>query len=353
MLAISLFTSILVLKADPEPINVILIEDPLFPSLNKYARSQLDKLMLYADNFSYQPLEVEFKGDEFKSKLLASLKLEGSIVMGCFSEACKLEVISTLDEKPTPFFYTGRSTGLITKPYLWNFGPVFNQSIQPILALMDSRSFSEPIILGDESIESVLTAKILKDLFTARSLNWRELINIDLDRTMQSINSLDNSLETAFLINTSCNKNGWDLLEALANTENIIYHTCSHRFTKIESNYIWYSSSVGDVGLSETQFFITIATSFLKRELARGGLNIETLSNMEFSVRDQVVVMDAKSQHVWHSHNIYTLNNNRINIQYAEERLIRPVIFPIFKQQSEWSLSLELYWRNHNGSWRS
>ena len=133
----------------------------------------------------------------------------------------------------------------------------------------------------------------------------------------------------------------------------MIYHTCSHRFTEIESERIWYSSSVDDVGLSEIQFFIEIVTSFLKGELARGAFNVETLSNMEFSVRDQVAVMDAKSQQIWHSHNIYTFKNNNINIRHREGRMIRPVIFPIFRQQSEWSLSLELYWRNHNGSWRS
>ena len=353
LLVVSVFASVMVLKADADPVHVVLIEDPQFPSLNSYARSQLEDLAGDSDHFSYQPLMVAFQGDDFKNKLLGSLTLEGSIVMGCFSEACKLEVISVLDEKPTPFFYTGRSTGLITKPYLWNFGSVFNQSIQPILALMETKSFSEPIILGDESIESVLTAKILKDIFTARSLNWKELHNIDLDSTLLSIESLDKGLETAFLISTSCNKNGWNLLEALANTHNYIFHTCSHRFTEIDSERIWYSASVDDSGLSEIQFFIEIATSFLREELERGAFNVERLSNMEFSVRNQMAVMDAKNQHVWHSRNIYSLKNKKVNVQQRGNRIIRPVVFPIFRQKSEWSLSLELYWRNHNGSWRS
>jgi hypothetical protein len=122
---------------------------------------------------------------------------------------------------------------------------------------------------------------------------------------------------------------------------------------KTSANH-WTSGVINNISSSknEHEYLTDLSISFFKLLLSKEVFDLKILSNMEFSINGQTVVMDIETQHMWHYTNIYSLQEKGSKLLYKTDSIVRPVVYPKLRQPSEWDLFLEIFWRNHNGMWR-
>lgn len=273
------------------------------------------------------------------------------IVLGCFTEVCKLNVVAELGpDNTTPYLYTGRSNGLISASYLWNFGPVFNQISQPILGVLERLNLLNPVVISDESVSSYLTSNVLHDLTQAKNWHGSKFINVEQDLSLKSLEALLLNKNKQAIINTICHNKGERILEKLNRSNIMVFNTCLTYSERYKNGY--FSSVITqDNSVSEEEYLFNLALYFIKVYVVHPEINFSQLVNFEFPVNGQTVVMDFKNRHIWHQVKIIAQSTRDPQVLYNSQVLLRPVIYHQLRQPSEWQLMLQLYWRNHNGSW--
>lgn len=354
LLVLSIGVGAWLLNDNSRELNVILVTDPKYPVASKYAVDQLQTLNEEFEQLNFKEIEISFSNESFANEVVQLSKQSNVVFTGCFSEACKLELLTILREYPTPFIFTGRSSGLATASYLWNFGPTFNQIIQPALYVMGKYGYDNPILIKDDSVSSHLVSKLIEDLLISRGWNLKFTINIQYDKSLNAIKNLESSIEREFLINTSCFGNSERLLSSISDFSHVVFSTCSDLEMKKAKAIHWTSGVINNKSSikNEHEYLTDLSIYFFKLVLSKEAFDLKILSNMEFAVNGQTVVMDVDTQHMWHYSNIYSLQETDSKLLYKTDSIVKPVVYPKLRQPSEWDLFLELFWRNHNGMWR-
>lgn len=348
LLVLSVTVGIWFVYSTSSVIHIVLVNDPYRSSLNEFTENRLKSLSSQYSNLFYTIAQTPSDLPVILKQLKKKSDFDKQYILGCYSEPCKLSVLTVLgDDNTVPFFYTGRSNGLATKDYLWNFGPIFNQNIQPIFSVFFNE-LAKTLIINDESVSSYLTSKILRDLFESQNKNEINIINVEQDLKLKSISSLkDNGIFT-FVVNTICGERGELVLKHLKIQSINTFNTCLNDKDDVGNGY--FSSVVENASSNESEYIVNLAMYFIEKNIEHE-FNLSNLVNLEMPINDQVVVMDYKNRHVWHQIGIYNKNQNGIRTLYQSEELIRPSVYHQLRQPSEWELMVSLYWRNHGGSW--
>ena len=349
LLVLSVTVGIWFVYSSSSAIHIVLVKDPYSVSLSEFTEERLKSFIKQHNNFSYTIAQNPSDLPDILKKENKKLEFDTDYILGCHTETCKLSVLTVLgDDNTIPFFYTGRSNGLASKDYLWNFGPIFNQNIQPIFSVF-SNDLAKPVVISDESVSSYLTSKILRDLFEAKNKTNIKYINVEQDLELKLISDLDRG-ESTFVINSICGKRGVAILKHLENRSIKVFNTCLSG--EEEFHYGYYSSVLNDENIqsNEGTYIVNLALYFIEKHVEHE-FNLSNLVNFEIPINNQVVVMDYKNRHVWHHSGIYKINQGGIRSIYQSKTLIRPSVYHQLRQPSDWELMVSLYWRNHGGSW--
>ena len=352
LLVISVSVGIWFIGSSYSKVHIYLINDNAAPELMAFAKDQLENMVDEQPQFSYSLIDDPSNTAAMQDHIQQTTDDTDVMILGCFTEACKLNVITALGQDNTiPFLFTGRSNGLISESYLWHFGPVFNQSIQPILGVIDQLDYEHPVLVSDESVSAYLTSNILKDLMAAKGWTESRYINIEQDLELTLLDELISVSPKQMVINTVCQSKGERVLEKLASAKVVVFNTClPYRKT---FNQSYFSTVLNDVSHaeSEAKYIFNLALYFVQLYITNDAFKFNKLVNLEFPIDNQTVVMDYKNRHIWHQVLFIGNQDNQIDILYKSDALIRPVVYHQLRQPSEWELMVQLYWRNHNGSW--
>lgn len=352
LLVISVSVGIWFISSSLSKVHIYLVNDNTEPQLMAFAKDQLDTLVNHNSQLSYSLVENPNNAQVFQQVILTDLDDTDVMILGCFTEACKLNVITALGpDNHLPFLYTCRSNGLKSESYLWHFGPVFNQSIQPILGVIDKLGYPPPILVSDESVSAYLSSNILKDLTEAKGWGQPQHINIEQDLELNLLDELVSGSAKQVIINSVCQSKGERVLKKLDAPHLLVFNTCLP-YSKTY-NYGYFSSVISHHNRAENegQYLFNLALYFIRLYITDDAFKFNKLVNLEFPMLDQSVVMDHKNRHLWHQIKIIGNQDDRLDVLFKSESLIRPVIYHQLRQPSEWELMVQLYWRNHNGSW--
>ncbi|WP_283787606.1 transporter substrate-binding protein [Bermanella sp. WJH001] len=351
LLVVSVSVGIWFISSSFSKVHIYLVNDAASPELMTFAKNQLESIVDEQPQLSYSLIDDPSNTLAVQDHIHQTIDDTDVMILGCFTEACKLNVITALGQDNTiPFLFTGRSNGLVSESYLWNFGPVFNQSIQPILGVIDRMGYEPPVLVSDESVSAYLTSNILKDLMAAKG--WKEFryINIEQDFELAQLEELIFTNTKKTVINTVCQSKGERVLEKLASTKALVFNTCLPYRKTYHQGY--FSSVLYERHAdNEQEYIFSLALYFVQLYITNDAFKFNKLVNLEFPIHNQTVVMDYQNRHIWHQVLFIGNQDNQTDILYKSEALIRPVVYHQLRQPTEWELMVQLYWRNHNGSW--